>query len=49
MDEILNNLQVGDVIYTTRNGVDYIFIARNENRKVKVKFLLPFRFVEEEE
>ena len=31
MDEILNNLRVGEILYTTRNRVNYLFIARNEN------------------
>lgn len=31
MEEILNNLLVGEILYTTANGTQYLFIERNNN------------------
>ena len=31
MDEILNDLVVGEILYTTSNGIRYLLINRNDN------------------
>lgn len=31
MDEILNNLLDGEVLYTTSNGTQYLYMGRNNN------------------
>ena len=31
MDEILNNLLVGEILYTTSNGTQYLYMGRNNN------------------
>ena len=31
MEEILNNLQVGDILYVTTNGIQYLFIRRSHD------------------
>jgi hypothetical protein len=31
MDEILNNLLVGEILYTTSRGTQYLFMGRNNN------------------
>jgi len=31
MDEILNNLLVGEILYSTSNGTQYLYMGRNNN------------------
>ncbi len=35
MEEILNNLNVGDTLYTTARGTNYLFISRSYDGGVK--------------
>lgn len=31
MDEIIDNLLVGEILYTTSNGTQYLYLSRNDN------------------
>jgi hypothetical protein len=37
MEAVLNNLQNGEILYTTANGTDYIYIDRSQDNGVKYR------------
>lgn len=35
MDEVLDNLEIGDVLYTTRRGTDYKFLGMTNHQGIR--------------
>lgn len=35
MDEILNNLIIGETLYTTRRGINYLYLGRSNDLGIK--------------